>query len=83
MTTQVLTPEELTQVQNLQSKRDQLTIDFGFIELQIQELELQKESLIEQLSQLKSKETQVGKEFQDKYGEGSINIAKGEFTSSN
>jgi uncharacterized coiled-coil DUF342 family protein len=83
MTTQVLTQEELTQVQSLQSKRDQLTIDFGFIELQIQELELQKESLIEQLSQLKSEETQVGKEFQDKYGEGSINIAKGEFTSSN
>ena len=49
MTTQVLTQEELTQVQSLQSKRDQLTIDFGFIELQIQELELQKESLIEQL----------------------------------
>ena len=47
------------------------------------ELELQKESLIEQLSQLKSEETQVGKKFQDKYGEGSINIAKGEFTSSN
>ena len=83
MTTQVLTQEELTQVQSLQSKRDPLTIDFGFIELQIQELELQKESLIEQLSQLKSKEIQVGKEFQDKYGEGSINIAKGEFTSSN
>ena len=83
MTTQVLTQEELTQVQSLQSKRDQLTIDFGFIELQIQELELQKESLIEQLSQLKSKEIQVGKEFQEKYGEGAINISKGEFTSSN
>jgi uncharacterized coiled-coil DUF342 family protein len=83
MTTQVLPQEELTQVQSLQSKRDQLIIDFGFIELQIQELELEKESLIEQLSQLKSKEIQVGKEFQDKYGEGSINIAKGEFTSSN
>ena len=83
MTTQVLTPEELTQIQSLQSKRDQLTIDFGFIELQIQELELQKESLIEQLSHWKSKDIQVGKEFQDKYGEGSINIAKGEFTSSN
>jgi len=77
MTTQIITPEELTQVQSLQSKRDQLTIDFGFIELQIQELELQKESLIEQLSQLKLEEAQIGKEFQNKYGEGSINIIKG------
>jgi len=80
MTTHVLTQEELQQVQSLQSKRDQLTIDFGYIEFKIQELELQKENLIEQLLQLKSEEIKIGKEFQEKYGEGSIDIAKGEFT---
>ena len=83
MTTQVITPEELTQVQSLQSRRDQLTIDFGYIEFQIQELELKKESLIDALTQLKNEEIQVGKEISEKYGEGSINITKGEFTSSN
>jgi uncharacterized protein with ACT and thioredoxin-like domain len=40
----------------------------------------QKETLIERLSQLNSEEIKVGKEFQEKYGEGSIDIAKGEFT---
>ena len=83
MTTQVITPEELTQVQSLQSRRDQLTIDIGYIEFQIQELELKKESLIVALTQLKNEEIQVGKEISEKYGEGSINITKGEFTSSN
>ena len=83
MTTQVITPEELTQVQSLQSTRDQLTIDFGYIEFQIQELELKKESLVDALTQLKNEEIQVGKEISEKYGEGSININKGEFTSSN
>jgi hypothetical protein len=83
MSTQVLTPEELQKVQNLQSQRDQLTIDFGFIEFQIQELELQKESLIETLMQLKQQEKLIAKEIQEKYGEGTINIAKGEFTNSN
>jgi hypothetical protein len=83
MATHVLTQEELTQVQGLQSKRDKLTIDFGYVEFQIQELELQKESLIDQLSQLKLQEIQVGKEIQGKYGEGSIDIAKGEITTSN
>ena len=83
MTTHVLTQDELTQVQGLQSKRDQLTIDFGFIELQIQELELRKETLIDQLSKLKLEEIEVGKELQSKYGEGSIDLTKGEFTSSN
>ena len=83
MTTQVLTQEELSQVQSLQSKRDQLTIDFGYIEFQIQELELKKESLVDALIQLKNQEIQIGKEISEKYGEGSINITKGEFTSSN
>jgi len=83
MTTHVLTQEELIQVQSLQSKRDQLTIDFGYIEYQIQELELKKESLVDALIQLKNEELQVGKEMSEKYGEGSIHIAKGEFISSN
>ena len=83
MTTQVITPEELTQVQSLQSRRDQLTIDFGYIEFQIQELELKKESLVDALTQLKNEEIQVGKIISEKYGEGSINLTKGEFTSSN
>jgi stress response protein YsnF len=83
MTTQVLTQEETQQIQGLQSTRDQLTIDFGYIEFQIQELELKKESLVDALIQLKNQEIQIGKEISEKYGEGSINITKGEFTSSN
>jgi hypothetical protein len=83
MITQVLTSEELQIVQSLQSKRDQLMIDFGYIEFQIQELELNKESLVDTLLQLKNEEIQVGKKFSEKYGEGKINIAKGEFISSN
>ena len=83
MTTQVLTQEEIQQIQGLQSTRDQLTIDFGYIEFQMQELELKKESLIDALIQLKNQEIQIGKEISEKYGEGSINITKGEFISSN
>ena len=83
MTTQVITPEELQKIQSLQSKRDQLTIDFGYTEYQIQELELKKESLVDALVQLKNEEILVGKIISEKYGEGSINITKGEFTSSN
>ena len=83
MTTHVITPEELQKVQSLQSRRDQLTIDFGYTEFQIQELELKKESLIDALTQLKNEEIQVSKIISEKYGEGSINLTKGEFTSSN
>ena len=80
MEKQIVTPEELQTLRNLQQKRDKLTIDFGYIEFQIQELELQKESLIELLTQLKQEETQVGQEISSKYGKGSVDLNNGEFT---
>lgn len=80
MEKQIVTPEELQTLRNLQQKRDKLTIDFGYIEFQIQELELQKESLIEFLNQLKQEETQIGQEMEAKYGKGSVNLNNGEFT---
>ncbi len=42
MEKQTVTPEELQTLRNLQQKRDKLTIDFGYVEFQIQELELPK-----------------------------------------
>lgn len=80
MEKQIVTSEELQTLRNLQQKRDKLTIDFGYIEFQIQELELQKESLIEFLSQLKQEETQVGQEISTKYGKGSVDLNNGEIT---
>lgn len=80
MEKQIVTPEELQSLRNLQQKRDKLTIDFGYIEYQIQELELQKENLIEYLNQLKQEELQVGQEISNKYGKGSVDLNTGEFT---
>ena len=80
MEKQIVTPEELQSLRNLQQKRDKLTIDFGYVELQIQELELQKETFIDLLTQLKQEETQVGQEITSKYGKGSVNLDNGEFT---
>jgi len=80
MEKQIVTPEELQILRNLQTKRDQLTIDFGYIEFQIQELELQKESLIEFLNQLKQEENKIGQEVTTKYGKGSVDLNNGEFT---
>jgi hypothetical protein len=80
MEKQIVTPEELQSLRNLQQKRDKLTIDFGYIEFQIQELELQKETLVDFLSQLKKEEEQIGEEISNKYGKGSVDLNNGEFT---
>jgi hypothetical protein len=83
MENKVLTPEELQKLKNTQTNRNALIRDFGYIEYQIQELELQKEGLIEALAKIKSDEIQIAKELQEKYGEGAVDIDKGEFIKSN
>jgi conjugal transfer/entry exclusion protein len=81
MTTHVLTQEEIQEIKNFQDKRRTLIQQFGIIEFNIQDLESQKQQLTAELNNLKQLEIQIGSKLQDKYGEGTIDIDKGEFTS--
>jgi hypothetical protein len=81
MTTKILTQEEIQSLKSIQEKRLQLTEQFGIIELRIQEFELQKEYLKDELKKLRQEEITTGETLQKKYGDGSINLEKGEFVS--
>jgi hypothetical protein len=81
METKVLTQEEIQLLKSIQEKRLQLTEQFGIIELRNQELELQKEFLKEELKKLRQEEIKTGETLQQKYGDGTINLEKGEFIS--
>jgi hypothetical protein len=81
MTTKVLTQEEIQSLKSIQEKRLQLTEQFGIIELRIQEFELQKEYLKDELKKLRQEEIKTGEALQQKYGDGTINLEKGEFIS--
>jgi len=81
MTVKVLTQEEIIQLKAIQEKRFQLTEQFGIIELRIQEYNLQKEHLVDELKKLRQEEITAGENLQKKYGDGSINLEKGEFVS--
>ena len=81
MATKVLTQEEIQLLKSIQEKRLQLTEQFGLIELRIQEYELQKEYLKEELKKLRQEEIKTGETLQQKYGDGTINLEKGEFIS--
>ena len=74
----VLTPEELSKLQELDNKRGQLVEQFGIIEINIQDLKLQKELIIKELSELKTTELDFGVLLQQKYGEVNINLSTGE-----
>ena len=81
METKVLTQEELQSLKSIQEKRIQLTEQFGIIEMRIQEIGLQKEFLKEELKKLQQEEIAIGESLQKTYGDGTINLEKGEFLS--
>lgn len=74
----VLTPEELSKLQDIENKRGELVERFGVIEINIQDLKLQKELIIKELSELKTTELDFGVLLQQKYGEVNINLSTGE-----
>jgi hypothetical protein len=80
METVVLTQEELDLLKSIQEQGNKIMAGFGQIEMAIQSLELQKESLVEALVKLKADEAKTGEDLQKKYGNGNINIETGEFT---
>jgi len=82
METKVLTTEEIQQLNEINDKRIQLIEQFGILEIKIQDLLLQKDIYKEELNILRQIEIQVGQSLQTKYGDGSINLSKGEFISS-
>ena len=81
METKVLTQEEITQLKTVQQERYSIIDKFGTIEIQFQELESTKQKLKLEYEKLKQKEEVLGKQLQAKYGDGTINLEKGEFVS--
>lgn len=81
METKVLTQEEITQLKAVQQERYSIVDRFGIIEIQFQELESTKQKLKLEYEKLKQKEDVLGKQLQTKYGDGTINLEKGEFVS--
>jgi hypothetical protein len=81
METKVLTQEEITQLKTTQQERYSIIEAFGTLEIQLQELEFRKQFLKNKYLELKQKEEILGKQLQEKYGDGTINVERGEFVS--
>jgi stress response protein YsnF len=78
-----LTKEEIEKLKVIQNNEANLITQFGQLEYQIQSLNLQKENLKNNITKLQTESSNFGKELQDKYGEGTIDVTTGEFTKSN
>jgi hypothetical protein len=74
-----LTEEELENLVSLQRKSAGVTQEFGNLEIMKLQLDARREELVSFYGQLKEDERTFGKELSEKYGDGTIDIEKGEF----
>jgi hypothetical protein len=79
MESKVLTQEEIQSLKELQENQLNLLTTLGDIEYQISILESKKQFLKNQVLKQIENEAKIGKELQEKYGDGNIDLEKGEF----
>tara|TARA_R110001606_G_scaffold93690_2_gene208024 strand:+ start:1667 stop:1918 length:252 start_codon:yes stop_codon:yes gene_type:complete len=79
MSTTKLLQEELQKLKDFQRSENEITFSIGQIELRKVFLEKDKKNLQNQYQSLLQDQEKTGKELQEKYGEGNIDLEKGEF----
>jgi hypothetical protein len=79
MSNTILTVEEIQQLTEAQTQAQQIALELGNLEITRLQLEKRKEEVITFLNEFKAKEQELGKSLSDKYGNGSIDLEKGEF----
>jgi len=80
-TSKKLTSDELNKFKNFIAKRQQLLSDLGSIELQLDTLSKQKESIYNGIQKLSVLESEFTQELTTKYGKVSVDMNTGEITS--
>ena len=82
-----LTPEELQQIQDMQTQYNKFVFELGSIEAQLQALlqqkvviESEKDGIVSDLKTLSEQERVMVRDLQEKYGIGNINPQTGEIT---
>lgn len=77
-----ITEEEKNTLSTLQQEADNLVINLGQIEYQIQVLQIQKETVKNSIVQHQKNQVEFGNQLQSKYGNGNIDPSTGEFIKS-
>ena len=74
-----LTIEEVEKLQEIQQKNAAVATELGNLEITKLQVEARKAEVVEFFNKLKEEEQTFGKELSEKYGNGSIDLEKGEF----
>tara|TARA_R100000541_G_scaffold13337_2_gene22273 strand:+ start:6445 stop:6696 length:252 start_codon:yes stop_codon:yes gene_type:complete len=80
MSSKKLSEEEVKQLKDFQLKNNEIVVALGSITLRIDALERQEESELEKFQNLQLEQNKFAQELQNNYGDGNIDLEKGEFT---
>ena len=75
-----LSPEELDELQRISNGVNEITTSLGKIEIDKLFLENNRNTLLSSLDELYKSQDDFGKKLAEKYGDGTIDMASGEFT---
>jgi hypothetical protein len=82
-----LTPEELSQIKEMQAQYNKFIFELGSVEAQLQNvlatkelIETEKSNVLEDIKKLGEREKELVNGLQAKYGTGNIDIETGEIT---
>lgn len=79
METKKLQQQELQQIEQLRQKNQAILIEFGQIELIKIDLEDRTKAAKQYLAELREEEQTLAQYLQSTYGEGTVDLDKGEF----
>ena len=75
----VLEKEEISKIQKLKDRLENITSTSGVIEIQNYNIQIKKEQLKLSLQGLQQEEALLAKELEEKYGQDTISLDTGEF----
>ena len=74
-----LTVEEIEKLSFYQQRAQNLALEVGNVELTVASLQARKDELLKTFDSYKEEENAFGQELSTKYGNGMIDLEKGEF----
>ena len=78
MANKKLSEEEVAKLKSYQNDTNEIVGALGQIELQFELLEEKKEEILEKYKTLRTNQSALAKELTEKYGDGNLDLEKGE-----
>ncbi len=78
MANKKLSEEEVAKLKSYQNDTNEIVGALGQIELQFELLEEKKEEILEKFNTLRTNQSALAKELTEKYGDGNLDLEKGE-----